>query len=222
MKLILAEDDLDMGRALTKSLMGSGHSVDWVLTGGALFERVSASPCDCVILDLGLPDISGSDCLLRLRLHNDLTPVVVLTAEGDRDTRIELLDMGADDFLVKPVDLDEVHARLGAVVRRSRSREAETELGLTFGPYTLVRSSISLLLDGQSIPLTPKEYSLLEVLMRNGNRVVTWNQLERVLNSWGRVSRGNAIEVHMHNLRRKLPADRIVTVRGVGYQLKLP
>ena len=219
MRLLLAEDDAALGRATCLYMMRDGHPVDWVTTGNQLLELSRKFEYDCVILDLGLPELSGNDCLTNMRAHNNATPVIVTTAQGARDHRVKLLDIGADDYLVKPYDLAELSARIKAIVRRSCPFETIGEASRTFGPLTLTPASNSVLWHGAPVVLMAKEFRVLEALLRRHGRVVTRQQLEAEVYGWNESVSSNSIEVHIHHLRRKLAADLITTVRGVGYQI---
>jgi DNA-binding response OmpR family regulator len=219
MRLLLAEDDVDLGRATSKYLLRDGHAVDWVTNGNQLLELSGRYEYDCVLLDLGLPELDGQDCLVNMRGGGNATPVIVTTARGFREHRIRLLDIGADDYLVKPYDLDELVARIKAIVRRSRSVDRLPEGELVHGPLRLMPMSNSVQWHERTVVLTAREFRVLEVLLRRHGRVVTRQQLEAEVYGWNETVGGNAIEVHIHNLRRKLAAELIVTLRGVGYQV---
>jgi DNA-binding response OmpR family regulator len=219
MRLLLAEDDNVLGRAICGFLLRDGHAVDWATDGKQLLALSTKYEYDCVLLDLGLPELSGDDWLVTARSREDATPVIVITARGFKDQRIRLLDVGADDYLVKPFDLTELSARIKAIVRRSCAPEASGEAALTHGPLTLLRSSSTVLWHGVPIALTGTEIRLLEALVQNKSRIVTRQHLEAEIYGWNEDVGSNAIEVHVHYLRRKISPDLIRTVRGVGYQI---
>lgn len=219
MRLLLAEDDEALGRATCTYLMREGHAVDWVLTGNMLLELIGKFDYDCVLLDLGLPELQGRDCLVNLRSRANTTPVVVTTAQGFREHRIQLLDLGADDYLIKPYDLAELTARIKAVVRRSRPAERAEEEGPGIGPLRLQPASNSVLWHGNSVLLTAREYRVLDTLVRRRGSAVSRQQLEAAVYGWNETIGSNTIEVHVHSLRRKLAPELIVTLRGIGYQL---
>lgn len=219
MRLLLAEDDEALGRATCTFLMREGHAVDWVLTGNMLLELIGKFDYDCVLLDLGLPELQGRDCLVNLRSRANTTPVVVTTAQGFREHRIQLLDLGADDYLIKPYDLAELTARIKAVVRRSRPTERVEEEGPGIGPLKLQPASNSVLWHGNSVLLTAREYRVLDTLVRRRGSAVSRQQLEAAVYGWNETIGSNTIEVHVHSLRRKLAPELIVTLRGIGYQL---
>ncbi len=219
MRLLLAEDDEALGRATCTFLMREGHAVDWVLDGNKLLELSGRFEYDCVLLDLGLPELQGRDCLVNLRARANSTPVVVITAQGFREQRIQLLDLGADDYVIKPYDLAELTARVKAVVRRSRPTERAEEDSLSIGPLKLQPASNSVLWHGANVVLTAREYRVLDTLVRRRGSTVSRQQLEAAVYGWNETIGSNTIEVHVHSLRRKLAAELIVTVRGIGYQL---
>jgi DNA-binding response OmpR family regulator len=219
MRLLLAEDDEALGRATCTFMMRDGHAVDWVLTGNKLLELSGKFEYDCVLLDLGLPELEGRDCLVNLRARANLTPVVVTTAQGFREQRIQLLDLGADDYLIKPYDLAELAARVKAVVRRSRQVERADDEGASHGPLKLQPASNSVLWHGATLVLTAREYRVLDTLVRRRGSTVTRQQLEAAVYGWNETIGSNAVEVHIHSLRRKLSPALIVTLRGIGYQL---
>lgn len=216
-RLLFAEDDMLLGRATCVALLQAGHAVDWVTNGSQLLTALNKDEYDCVLLDLGLPGPSGEECLRSLRARRLRVPVVVLTARGQKDDRIAMLDMGADDYMVKPYDLDEMAARVRAVVRRSRDVDHKTEY--THGPLQVRPLTRTVLWHGETVALTSKEFLLLDALARHPTRIVAREELERALYGWGEEIGSNAVEVHVHHLRRKLSPKLIVTMRGVGYQL---
>jgi DNA-binding response OmpR family regulator len=216
MRLLFAEDDVLLGRATCVALLKVGHAVDWVTSGDQLLAALERETYDCLLLDLGLPGLSGEDCLRAIRSGQRRLPVVVLTARGQKDDRIAVLDLGADDYMVKPYDLDEMAARVRAVVRRNREDHSPE---LIHGPLVLRPLTRSVLWRGQPVTLTGKEFMLLDALMRATNRSVTREHLEAALYGWGEEIGSNAVEVHVHHLRRKLSRRLIITTRGVGYRL---
>jgi two-component system OmpR family response regulator/two-component system response regulator QseB len=216
MRILLAEDDPMLGSSVKVGLEQDGLTVDWVTNGAAADDVVKCHRYDAVLLDLGLPGIDGEALLRRWRARAELTPIVVLTARGFVLDRVRLLNLGADDYLVKPFDLLELCARIRAVVRRAAGQGSEV---LQCGPLQLYRDAQVVVWHGRRVEVTNKEFWLLEALVRNRNRVVTRRQLEDALYGWGEEVESNAIEVHIHHLRRKLARDLILTVRGSGYSL---
>jgi len=216
MRILLAEDDPLLGDALQTGLRELGFRVDWVRDGNAAQRELRSQPYAAAVLDLGLPFKDGTDVLAELRQSRTPVPVLVLTARDAVPERIRALDMGADDYVIKPVDLNELAARLRALVRRAHGQPQTLleERGIALDPAgrTVAR-------DGVLVALAAREFDLLHVLMLNAGRVLSREQLEAHLYSWGQEVESNAIEVHVHHLRRKLGADLIRTVRGVGYVL---
>ncbi|MBK6853754.1 MAG: response regulator transcription factor [Burkholderiales bacterium] len=218
MRVLLAEDDAMLGRATCLGLMQSGYAVDWVTSAEQGLAALDTQNYDCVLLDLGLPGMSGEECLRVMRTQARYTPVIIITARGHVEDRIQLLDEGADDYLVKPFDLDEVAARVRAVVRRAQVGDVGEE-DVVHGPLTLQPASRSVLWNGRHVALTTKEFWVLELLMRRRSRTVSRQQIEEALYGWGEEIESNAVQVHIHHLRRKLDPRLIITTRGMGYQL---
>ena len=216
MRILLAEDDPLLGDGLRAGLRQLGFQVDWVRDGEAAQRELAAEPYAAAVLDLGLPRKDGLDVLAALRQAGSTVPVLVLTARDAVPDRIRGLDAGADDYVVKPVDLEELAARLRALVRRAHGQPQEY---LTAQDVRLDPASRSVLQAGAPVALSSREFDLLHVLMLNAGRVLSREQLEQHLYSWGREVDSNAVEVHVHHLRRKLGADLVQTVRGVGYLL---
>ena len=216
MRILLAEDDAMLGDGLRAGLQQLGFSVDWVRDGMAAERELFSGDYAAAVLDLGLPLKDGMEVLQSLRAHKISTPILVLTARDAVPDRILGLDLGADDYVVKPVDLHELGARLRSLVRRSHGQMQDT---LTCGEIVLEPSSRRVSLKGEPVLLSTREFDLLHVLMLNADRVMSREQLEQQLYSWGYEVDSNAIEVHIHHLRRKLHADVIQTVRGIGYTL---
>ena len=220
MRLLLAEDDMLLGEAVSRGLMQMGYAVDWLTSGERLWLAVKNYSYDCVLLDLGLPDVSGDACLQRLRQEKLNTPVIVITARDAKHDKIRVLDGGADDYLSKPFDLDELAARIRAAVRRGAERgEAELVVEFRRGSLAIHAGSQAVRLSGESKVLTTKEFWLLETMVRNRHRIVTRQMLEERLYGWGEELTSNTIEVYVHQLRRKLGKELIKTVRGLGYRL---
>lgn len=218
MRLLVVEDDDLLGSALHKSLTRFGYAVDWIVKGADLEISMRTHEYTCVLLDLGLPDIPGESLLKTIRAMNPGMSVVVLTARGGIQDRVALLDIGADDYMIKPIDMDELAARLRAVLRRAgSSQEGRTEI--EHGALKLFPARRMATWKDQPVPLTNKEYWLLETLLRKKNQVLTRAQLEEALYGWGEEIGSNAVEVYIHFLRRKFGIGLIQTVRGVGYQI---
>ena len=216
MRILLVEDDALLGDGLRAGLRQLGFQVDWVRDGEAAERELRAEPYAAAVLDLGLPKRDGMDVLATVRRAGVTLPVLVLTARDAVPERIRGLDHGADDYVVKPVDLHELAARLRALVRRSHGRPQQC---LAARDVVLDPAARSVRQAGLPVPLSTREFDLLHMLMLNAGRVLSREQLEQQLYSWGQEVESNAIEVHIHHLRRKLGSGLIQTVRGVGYML---
>ncbi|MDO9074851.1 MAG: winged helix-turn-helix domain-containing protein [Rubrivivax sp.] len=217
MRILLAEDDTLLGDGLRAGLRQLGFQVDWVRDGAAAERELRAEPYAAAVLDLGLPLMDGMDVLAAVRRAGVTLPVLVLTARDAVPERIRGLNLGADDYVVKPVDLEELAARLRALVRRAHGLPQES---LVAQGVVLEPAARSVSLAGAPVALSGREFDLLHVLMLNAGRVLSREQIEQHLYSWGQEVESNAVEVHVHNLRRKLGAGLIHTVRGVGYTLR--
>lgn len=216
MRILLVEDDMLLGDALQAGLREAGYAVEWLRDGVAAEAALAAEPFGAVVLDLGLPRLSGLDLLRRLRERGDRTPVVVLTARDAVDDRVRGLDLGADDYVVKPVALAELGARVRAVTRRAGGVASGR---LEVGPLALDPGARTVSYRGEPVELQPREFALLHALALRAGQVLTRSQLESQLYEWNEALDSNAIEVHVHRLRRKLSHDVIRTIRGVGYML---
>jgi two-component system OmpR family response regulator/two-component system response regulator QseB len=216
MRILLVEDDKLLGDGVQAGLAQSGFTVDWVKDGIAAELALRTGEYAGVVLDLGLPRLSGLELLERLRRGGNKVPVLILTARDRVEDRIKGLDGGADDYLVKPFDLHELAARLRALVRRSRGEAASA---LRVGEIELDAAARCVRFRGRPVELSVREFALLQELMLNAGRVLSREQLAQRLYAWGEEIESNAIEVHVHHLRRKLAPDSVRTVRGVGYLL---
>lgn len=214
MRILLVEDDPMLGDGLRAGLRQLGFQVDWVRDGDAAERELASGVYAAGVLDLGLPRKDGLDVLQALRARGVVTPVLVLTARDAVPDRIRGLDLGADDYVVKPVDLHELGARLRSLVRRAHGQMQDN---LRSGAVLLEPAARRVSLNGQAVALSTREFDLLHALMRNAGRVLSREQLEEQLYSWGHEVDSNAVEVHIHHLRRKLQPELIQTVRGVGY-----
>lgn len=214
MRILLVEDDRLLGDGLAAGLAHAGYAVDWLRDGEAAVAALSTEHFAAVVLDLGLPRRDGLSVLQWLRERRDATPVLILTARDRLEDRVRGLDQGADDYVLKPFDLDEVAARLRALVRRAHGR---SEPVITLGDIALDPAARTVKRAGSAVELTPREFDLLHLLLQNSGRVLTRRSLEDQLYSWEDSVDSNALEVHVHHLRRKLGGDLIRTVRGVGY-----
>jgi DNA-binding response OmpR family regulator len=214
MRLLLVEDDDLLGSGLRTGLRQQGFQVDWVRDGVAAQHELEAGAHAVAVLDLGLPRQDGMAVLRKVRERRVHTPVLVLTSRDAISDRVDGLDAGADDYLVKPVDLFELAARLRALVRRS---SGQVQAVLSCGPVELDPAAHRVRVHGEPLDITGREFNLLHTLLRSAGRVLSRSQIEQNLYEWGCEVASNAIEVHIHNLRRKLPVGTIQTVRGVGY-----
>lgn len=217
MRILLAEDDPLLGDGLRAGLHQHGFEVDWVRDGAAAARELGAEPYAAMVLDVGLPRKDGLQVLVEARAAGNAVPVLVLTARDAVPDRVRGLDVGADDYVVKPVDLQELAARLRALVRRSHGQPHEK---LCVRDVVLDPAARTVSRAGEPVALSTREFDLLHVLMLNPDRVLTRDQLEQRLYRWGHEVDSNAVEVHVHHLRRKLGAELIDTVRGVGYALR--
>ncbi len=224
MRLLLVEDDRMIGESLRSALRLEGHAVDWVRDAAAAYATLSSERFDLVLLDLGLPAGSapasapplqgGLDVLRALRARRDATPVIVLTARDARGDKVAGLDAGADDYLVKPFELDELNARIRAVLRRhsGRAEPLLAHAGVTLDPATRQVTR-----DGAPVLLSAREFAVLEALLARPGALLSRAQLEDRLYGWGEEIESNAVSVYIHQLRKKLGAGFIRNVRGVGY-----
>ena len=216
MRILLVEDDPQLGDGLTVGLRQAGFAVDWVRDGNAADLALHAENFDLVVLDLGLPRLSGMDVLSRARGRGQRMPILILTARDATGDKVSGLDAGADDYLVKPIDLDELTARIRALTRRSAGRADPL---LIHGDVVLDPAAHSVTVAGQPVELSSREFSLLQMLLESAGRVLTRSQLEQSLYGWRDEPDSNALEVHIHHLRKKLGSDLIRTLRGVGYTI---
>jgi two-component system OmpR family response regulator/two-component system response regulator QseB len=214
MRLLLVEDDRMIGESLRSALRLEGYAVDWVRDAAAAQSTLASERFDLVLLDLGLPKGDGLDVLRSMRDRHDATPAIVLTARDGLGDRVAGLDAGADDYLVKPFELDELNARMRAVLRRHSGRAQPV---LVHGSVTLDPATRQVTKDGQPVLLSAREFAVLEALMVRPGALLSRAQLEDRLYGWGEEIESNAVSVYIHQLRRKLGADFIQNVRGVGY-----
>lgn len=216
MRLLIVEDDAMIGNSLRTGLRQDGYTVDWVRDSAAAELAAATTAYDAVLLDLGLPGKSGLELLTHWRRQQSAVPVLIITARDSVADRVLGLDTGADDYLVKPFDLDELTARLRALLRRRSGRATPT---IEIGPLTLDPASHEVHLEGSEIKLSAREFGILHALMENPGVPLSRSQLEDRLYGWQEEIGSNAVEVHIHALRRKLGSDWIRNVRGVGYMV---
>jgi DNA-binding response OmpR family regulator len=214
MRVLLVEDDAMIAQGLQTALRQSGFAVDWMRDGKSAAAAWQTNVFDVVLLDLGLPHRDGIDVLREARKRADATPVIILTARDEIQNRIAGLDAGADDYIVKPFDLDEVMARMRSVLRRATGRG---DSGIQHGELRLDLVSRTIERNGIAVNLSAHEYAVLEALLQRPGAVLSRAQLEDRLYGWDQPIGSNAIEVYIHGLRRKLGSDVISTLRGVGY-----
>jgi len=215
--ILLIEDDAALANALLKTLTHEGFVVNHLTHGQQAISAVKTEPTDIVILDLGLPDMDGLDVLSAIRCYTAELPILVLTARSSIGDKVSGLDLGADDYLAKPFEVDELLARLRVFERRSSTSKHR---GLCVGDVVLDTGCYAVSIANEPIEISRREFMLLKALMENAGRVLTRESLESKLYSWGDEVASNTIEVHIHHLRKKLPKDFIKTLRGVGYIVK--
>lgn len=216
MRILLAEDDISLGEAIESWLTLDGYVVDRVIRGDLAQTALATHDYQCLLLDRGLPGLTGDALLQSLRARRQTTPVIMITARDAVRDRIEGLDLGADDYLVKPFDLEELSARIRAAVRRHDGRP---DTMLRHGALALDPAAKQVTFNEQPVDLTALEFAVLQALIRRPGHVVSRGQLEEALYGWGDEVESNTIEVHIYNLRRKLSSDIIKTIRRQGYKL---
>jgi two-component system OmpR family response regulator/two-component system response regulator QseB len=215
MRLLIAEDDALLGAGLRAALGKWGFTVTWVRHGGAALDVLESEQFLAMVLDIGLPDMSGLDVLRKVRAQGNKLPILILTARDTTHDKVTSLDCGADDYLVKTTDMEELVARLRALIRRSGRGGGL----LTVGTLSVDLDSRAVTLGGEPVNVSKREFEVLRVLMEGAGRVLTRAQLEQSLYGWNRSVDSNAVEVHIHNLRSKIGASILKTVRGVGYTI---
>lgn len=218
MQILLVEDDRPLALGLQKALQTQGYTVNHVETGKAAAHVMATEKPDILVLDIGLPDISGLEVLKRLRKKDTSLPVLLLTARDSTDDKVAGLDSGADDYLPKPFEMTELLARLRVLERRLTSSKSNT---INIRDVSLNTVEQSVTLNGKELEMARREYMLLKSLMENAGRVQTRETLETRLYNWGEEVSSNALEVHIHHLRKKLGDNFIKTIRGVGYKVNL-
>ncbi len=219
MRVLLVEDDRMIGESVRTALRASSCAVDWVRDGNAACSALATEQFDMVLLDLGLPGRDGLDVLRELRDRRNQTPVIILSARDALRDRVAGLDSGADDYVVKPFEMEELTARMRAVVRRHSGR---SEPAIDVGAIRFDPTTKEVTRDGTPIPLSAREYALLEALLVRPGAILSRAQLEDRLYGWGDGIESNAVSVYIHQLRQKLGADFIHNVRGVGYYVGRP
>jgi len=217
MRILLVEDDKPLAQGLQQSLRREKHAVDWVETGQYALNSIRAKEVEMLILDLGLPDLDGLDVLRESKNINKALPVLVLTARDGIDSKVAGLDLGAEDYLVKPFDIAELLARIRVIERRLGTNYSSVNI---IGDVELDAKANTICVNQVPLKLSRKEYMIVKSLMDNAGRIQSKTQLETKLYEWGEEISSNAIEVHVSNLRKKMPADFVQTVRGVGYVVR--
>jgi two-component system response regulator QseB len=217
MKILLLEDDLMLGKTVKSALENENNIVDWVVDAASCEAALATTKFEILLLDLGLPDKSGIEVLKKIRLQKKSIPILILTAYSSVLKKIEGLDAGADDYLTKPFDLDELMARIRSLVRRNNN---VTTSIITHCDIKLDVTNHQVTQAGNTIDLTPKEFTILKIFFEKIGKVVEKSYLEEILYSWDNAIESNTVEVNIHNLRKKLGKDLIKTIRGVGYIVK--
>jgi len=217
MRILLVEDDELLGDGVRGGLKQYGYTVDWLKDGETARFALNSNKFDLILLDLGLPKMSGLALLQSIRRDNINTPVLIITARESIEDRVKGLDSGADDYLKKPFDIDEMCARIRALIRRATGR---AEPLITYRDIVMDPAGHTVTLKGEPVSLPRREFALLQKLLENIGQVLSREQLAQTLYGWEEEVDSNALEVHVHNLRKKLDASFIRTVRGVGYMLE--
>lgn len=214
MRLLLVEDDTLLGDGIRAGLAQEGYAVDWVEDGNAAELALKTSDYELLVLDLGLPKRSGLEVLKTLRGQGNDVPVLILTARDTIEDRVRGLDSGADDYLTKPFDLSELSARIRALLRRRGGRSTPV---IVHKELTMDPASHEVTLQGRVVDISPREFTILQLLLENRGKVLSRSRLEEGLYAWNDEVESNTVEVHIHHLRKKLGAELIRTIRGVGY-----
>jgi two-component system, OmpR family, response regulator len=217
MRILIVEDDLLLGDGLQAGLKHLGITADWVRDGVAARAALGTEEYAAVVLDLGLPRLGGMDLLKQLREARNPVPVLILTARDAKRDKLAGFETGADDYVVKPVDMEELAARVRALVRRGAGRATP---GVICGDVEFDPAARRVWLKGDPVELSPRELAIVETLMENAGRVISRAQLEAALYGWGEGAESNTVEVHIHHLRRKLGTEFIKTLRGIGYMVE--
>ena len=216
MRILLTEDNFIVGKSIKQILENKKYLVDWVQDGESCETALRTTNFDIIILDINLPDISGIEIIKKIRAKKNYTPILVVSARNSLENKIEGLDLGADDYLTKPFDYEELLARIKSLHRRNKGI---AENILTFKNIELDINKHIVQLKNKIIEISPKEFAILKILLENIDRPISKNQLEEAIYSWDNSVESNAIEVYIHNLRKKIPIELIKTVRGVGYTI---
>ena len=219
MRILLVEDDPMIGKDLQKALKQGGYAVNWVADGAAADVTLQDEIYDLVVLDLGLPQLSGLDVLKKMRMRNNATPVLVLTARDQTSDKVKGLDTGADDYLLKPFALEELEARIRSLLRRQAGQAGTGDGLLQYGDLSLNQKTHHAAYKNQETALSGREFALLYALVKTSHRALSKTQLEEAIYGWNEEIASNAVEVHIHQIRKKLGFDLIKNIRNVGYTL---
>ena len=214
MRILIVEDDTLLGDGIRVGLSQQGYAADWVEDGSLAQTALLNNDYEAIILDLGLPKVTGLELLKEIRKRGDGTPVIILTAQDGVEDRIKGLDTGADDYLTKPFDLEELTARLRALLRR---RGGRTTPVIEHADIIVDPASHSVEKEGSVVDISPREFTILQLLLENKGKVMSRSRLEEGLYAWNDEVESNTVEVHIHHIRKKLGAKLILTIRGVGY-----
>ncbi len=214
MRILLAEDDIMLGKAIKETLQNEGDVVDLVEDGESCETALLTTNFDIVVLDIGLPKKSGLEVLKSIRAKKNKTPIIILTAYDKLSQKIEGLNLGADDYMTKPFDVEELIARIRSLARRSKGNASPK---IEYKNVVLDVLAHKVLLDDKTIEMSPKEFKILQILLENIDKVISKNALEEALYSWEDSLESNAVEVHIHHLRKKLGQNFIKTIRSIGY-----
>lgn len=216
MRILLVEDDSQLGNGMRVGLERAGYAVDWLTDGDEAQQALQSESFDLMVLDLGLPKLDGLSVLKQIRDKGEDLPVLILTARDTVADRVTGLDYGADDYMIKPFDLDELYARIRALSRRKVDRASPL---VRYGDIEVDPAARTVMKEGKPVMLPAKEFSILILLLDNVGRVMSREQIEEKVYNWNDSVESNATEVHIHHLRKKLGKELIVTVRGVGYMV---
>lgn len=219
MRLLIVEDDTLLGDGIRAGLTQEGYAVDWVEDGSQAELALLTNEYELMVLDLGLPKVSGLQVLKQVRTKGDDLPVIILTAQDTVEDRVKGLDTGADDYITKPFKLDELSARIRALLRR---RGGRTTPLITHKNLVVDPASHSVTQDDNKVDISPREFTILQLLLDNRNKVMSRSRLEEGLYAWNDEVESNTVEVHIHHIRKKLGAELIRTIRGVGYIIDKP
>jgi DNA-binding response OmpR family regulator len=216
MRILLTEDNFIVGKSIKQILENKKYLVDWVQDGESCETALKTTNFDIIILDINLPDISGIEIIKKIRAKKNYTPILVVSARNSVENKIEGLDLGADDYLTKPFDYEELLARIKSLHRRNKG---VVDNILTFKNIELDVNKHLVKFQKKIVEVSPKEFTILQILLENIDRPISKNQLEEAIYSWDNSIESNSIEVFIHNLRKKIPIEFITTVRGIGYRI---